>query len=117
MKKISLVEVSVNHPKFVVWIIVILTIICMTQFPKVKIDTNPKNMLPKTSDVRVWNDDVEKTFGLYEDMIVVGIVNEKGVLQKETLGKIQRITDDILKLDGVAARDVTSFPTITNVTA
>lgn len=117
MKKLSLVEFSVNHPKLVVWIIVILTIIFMTQFPKVKIDTNPKNMLPKTSDVRVWNDEVEKTFGLYEDMIVVGISQENGVLNRETLGKIQRITEEILKLKGVATRDVNSFTTITNVTA
>ena len=89
----------------------------MTQFPKMKTDTNPKHMLPDTSEVRVWNDEVDKTFALYEDMIVLGIVNEKSVLNKETLGKVQRITDEILKIKGVAARDVNSFPTITNVTA
>jgi predicted RND superfamily exporter protein len=89
----------------------------MTQFPKMKTDTNPKHMLPATSDVRVWNDEVDKTFALYEDMIVLGIANEKGVLNKETLGKVQRITDEILKIKGVASRDVNSFPTITNVTA
>ncbi|MBI4839079.1 MAG: MMPL family transporter [Nitrospirae bacterium] len=117
MKKFSLVEFSVNHPRLIVFLTIIITFAFMTQFPKVKTDTNPKNMLPKTSDVRVWNDDVERTFGLYEDMIVVGIVNEKGVLNKDTLGKVQRITDEIMKIKGVASRDVNSFPTITNVTA
>ncbi|MBI5408014.1 MAG: MMPL family transporter [Nitrospirae bacterium] len=117
MRKFSLVEFSVNHPKLVVLLTVVITFVFMTQFPKVKTDTNPKNMLPETSDVRVWNDEVEKTFSLYEDMIVVGIVNEKGILNKDTLGKVQRITDDILRIKGVAARDVSSFPTITNVTA
>src|SRR3990170_6453625 len=117
MRKLSLVEFSVEHPKLIVLLAIILTLAFATQFPKMKTDTNPKNMLPATSDVRVWNDEVEKTFGLYEDMIVLGIVNDKGVLNKETLGKIQRITDEILKLKGVAARDVNSFPTITNVTA
>jgi hypothetical protein len=89
----------------------------MTQFPKMKTDTNPKNMLPATSDVRVWNDEVEKTFSLYEDMIALGIVNEKGILNPDTLGKIKRITDEILMIKGVAARDVSSFTTIDNVTA
>jgi predicted RND superfamily exporter protein len=117
MRKISLVEFSVRHPKLIVLLAIIFTIAFMTQFPKMKTDTNPKNMLPATSDVRVWNDEVEKTFNLYEDMIVVGIENEKGILNKETLGKVGRITDEILKLKGVAARDVNSFPTITNVTA
>jgi hypothetical protein len=117
MRRASLVEFSVDHPKLVVSLAILLTIAFTTQFPKMKTDTNPKNMLPETSDVRVWNDEVEKTFSLYEDMIVVGVVNENGILNKETLGKIIRITDEILKISGVAARDVNSFPTITNVSA
>ncbi len=116
MRRFSLVEFSVDHPKLVVVVAVLVTFVFMTQFPKMKTDTNPKNMLPRTSDVRVWNDEVEKTFSLYEDMIVLGIVSEKGILNSETLGKIQRITDKILKVKGVAARDVSSFTTIDNVT-
>lgn len=117
MKKFSLVEFSVEHPKLIVLLTIIITLAFATQFTKIKTDTNPKSMLPETSDVRMWNDEVEKTFSLYEDMIVVGIVNENGILNKDTLGKVQRITNEILKLKGVAARDVNSFPTITNVTA
>jgi predicted RND superfamily exporter protein len=116
MRKFSLVEFSVEHPKLVVVLSVLITMLFMTQFPKMRTDTNPKNMLPATSEVRVWNDEVEKTFGLYEDMIAVGIVNERGILNTDTLGKIGRITDEILKIQGVAARDVSSFTTIDNVT-
>lgn len=115
MRRFSLVEFSVNHPKLVVVLAIILTFAFMTQFPKIKTDTNPKNMLPETSEVRVWNNEVEKTFNLYEDMLALGIVNEGGILNTETLTKIQRITDAILKLKGVAARDVASFTTIDNV--
>jgi len=117
VRKFSLVEFSVEHPKLVVILTVLITMLFMTQFPKIRIDTNPKSMLPATSDVRVWNDEVEKTFGLYEDMIALGIVNEKGILNKDTLASIQRITDEVLKIKGVAARDVSSFTTIDNVTA
>lgn len=117
MRKLSLVEFSIEHPKLVVLLTIILTLVFATQFPKIKTDTNPKNMLPKTSDVRVWNDEVEGTFSLYEDMLVVGVVNENGILNTDTLGKIIRITDEILKIKGVASRDVNSFPTITNVKA
>ena len=117
MRKFSLVEFSVNHPKLVVILSIIITVAFMTQFPKMKTDTNPKHMLPDTSDVRVWNDEVDKTFGLYEDMIVVGVKNEKGIVNTDTLGKIKEITGEIMKIKGVASRDVNSFPTITNVTA
>lgn len=116
MRRLSLVEFSVGHPRLVVILAVLITLVFAAQLPRVRTDTNPKNMLPATSDVRVWNDRVEKTFGLYEDTIALGIVNEKGILNKDTLAGIQRITDEILKIKGVAARDVSSFTTIDNVT-
>ena len=114
--RFSLVEFSVNHPRWVVFLTVLLSLVALTQFPKAKTDTNPKHMLPETSDVRLWNNEVERTFDLYEDMLVLGVVNEQGVLNPETLGRISRITTEILKIEGVAARDVTSFATIDNVT-
>lgn len=117
MKKHYLVEFSVRHPKLVVVIVALITLGFLTQFPKIKTDTNPKNMLPPTSDVRVWNDEVDETFGLYEDMIAVGVVSDEGVLNERTLGKVLRITGEVLRIDGVAARDVNGLPTITNVTA
>ena len=115
--KRGLVDFSVERPRLVVAIVALVTLGFLTQFPRIKTDTNPKNMLPPTSDVRVWNDEVEKTFGLYEDMIAVGIVSDEGVLNRRTLGKVLRITDEVLKVDGVASRDVNGLSTITNVTA
>ena len=117
MTKFSLVEFSIRRPKWVLLLAGLLTLLFLTQFPKIRTDTNPKNMLPQTSDVRVWNDEVDKTFALYEDTIVVGVENDAGVLNRETLGRIARIIDGILGLEGVASRDVNGFTTITNVTA
>src|SRR3989338_3585228 len=117
MKRHVLVNFSVSHPRLVVFFTVLLSLVALSQFPKVKIDTNPKHMLPTTSDVRVWNDEVDRTFALYEDTMVVGVTHEAGVLNQESLGKIFRITGEILKINGVAARDVNTFSTITNVTA
>jgi predicted RND superfamily exporter protein len=117
MFKFSLVEFSIRRPKLVLLLVGLVTLLFLTQFPKIRTDTNPKHMLPDTSDVRVWNDEVDKTFALYEDTIVVGVENDAGVLNRETLGRIARITEGILALDGVASRDVNGFTTITNVTA
>src|SRR3990167_7464328 len=100
MKRFSFTEFYVNHPKIILSGAVLATLAFLAPFPKMKIDTDPKNMLPETSQVRVWNDEVEKTFGLYKDMIVLGIVNELGILNPDTLGKIRRITDAVLKLKG-----------------
>ncbi|KJU84430.1 membrane protein, partial [Candidatus Magnetobacterium bavaricum] len=73
MKKFSLVEFSVDHPKLIVWLCVIISALLMTQLPKIKIDTDPKNMFTETSDVRIWNAAVDKMFNLYENTIVLGI--------------------------------------------
>ncbi|MBI5658157.1 MAG: MMPL family transporter [Nitrosomonadales bacterium] len=117
MFQFSLVEFSLRHPKQVIWATVALVLLFLTQFPRIATDTNPKHMLPENSDVRVWNDEVDRAFALYEDTIVVGVKNDAGVLNRETLARIARITGAILALPGVASRDVNGFTTITNVTA
>src|SRR4030067_625821 len=83
MFKFSLVEFSIRRPKLVIWATVALTLLFLTQFQHIKTDTNPKHMLPENSDVRVWNDEVDKTFALYEDTIVVGVENNAGVVAKD----------------------------------
>jgi predicted RND superfamily exporter protein len=80
MKKNALVEFSIAHPKLILAVVLLLTPAFLAQLPKIQLDTNPKNMLPPTSEVRVWNDSVDQTFGLYEDTIVVGIVHPRGVI-------------------------------------
>ncbi|MBI3752510.1 MAG: MMPL family transporter, partial [Deltaproteobacteria bacterium] len=128
MKRFSLTAFSVVHPRLIIAIIAIITLGFAAQFPKITIDTDPKNMLPATSDVRVYNDSVEKDFSLHNDTIVLGIVNPRtkdfgvgvnknGIFNRTTLEKVAKITDEILKLKGVAVKDVTSFTTIDNVVA
>ncbi len=117
MTKFSLVEFSIRRPKLVMLLVGLLTLMFLTQFPRIRTDTNPKHMLPETSDVRVWNNEVDRGFALYEDTVVVGVENGAGVLNRETLGHIANVTEAILRLDGVATRDVISFTTITNVTS
>jgi hypothetical protein len=116
-KKNALVEFSVAHPRLVIAVVLLLTPLFLVQLPKIKLDTNPKSMLPPTSPVRVWNDSVDRTFGLYEDTIVVGIVHPRSVLNRDTLVKVRDISVAILRVKGVAGRDVSSFTTIDNVTA
>ena len=114
---LKLVEFSVARPRTVITTVVLLTVLFATQFSKIQTDTDPKHMLPATSDVRVYNDKVEEKFDLHSDWIVLGVVNEKGVLNRQTLAKIARLTDEVIKLPGVIARDVIGFTTADNVLA
>src|SRR3972149_10496682 len=105
-----LVELPPPPRRIGVALTLLLTVAFGLQFPKIRIDTDPKNMLPETSQVRRYNDQVESWFGLHPDVIVVGVRNEGGLFNPESLRRIKRITDEIPKLPGVVARDVIRLP-------
>ena len=110
-----LASFSVDHPWLVIGLTVLLTVGFGLQLPKITTDTDPKHMLPATSPVRQYNDQVEREFGLHADNLAVGIVNERGVVNRDTLAHIAELTRQIQKIPGVVVRDVTSFTTIDNV--
>lgn len=113
--KLNLPEWSTNHPRLTIAIVVILSAVFGAWLPRMRTDTDPKNMLPATSDVRVMNDQVDQWFGLHKDMIVVGIVREGGIFDREALRAVERVTTAITGLKGVVSVDVTSFTTADNV--
>jgi predicted RND superfamily exporter protein len=80
-----LTSFSVDHPKLAIGLTLAITAVFCLQLPKITTDTDPKHMLPVTSPVRQYNGQVERDFGLHADNLVVGIVNERGIVNKETL--------------------------------
>lgn len=110
-----LVSLSVRFPKTTLALALGVTVLFGLQFPKIRIDTDPKHMLPDTSAVRVHNDEVERRFSLHPDTIVLGVVNERGLLNPESLRRVAEITDRILALPGVITRDVLGLRTVDEV--
>jgi predicted RND superfamily exporter protein len=98
--------------------LVLLTVVLsVLQFPRLKVDTNPQNMLPKDEFVRVFHDQIKKEFAIY-DFIVLGVVNEdneNGVFNVETLNKVYQITEQIKSIDWVIARELIAFSTKDNI--
>ena len=113
LKKIT--EFSFTHPKPVIGVLVLVTMFFALQFPKIKTDTDPKNMLPATSSVRVYNAKVDELFELHPDVLALGIVNEKGVFNKQTLQLLFELTEKIKEINGVIPEDVTSLTESSNV--
>ena len=107
---------SMDHPKLVIALTLVITCLFLYQFPKANIDTDPENMLETGQPDRIFYDQIKKDFGI-RDMIVLGIIDESGIFRPRTLSKIARITDEILKIDGVIVEDVISFTTTDNVTS
>src|SRR3989338_5717523 len=98
MKKaiMKLVEFSINRPKLVVFLTIIVTLLFAIQFPKIRIDTDPENMLKAEEPIRVFHKNVKKEFGI-EEMIVLRIVRDDGIFHNDSLERIKRISDGILR--------------------
>ncbi len=96
----AMVQTSINRPKLVLWTLVIITLLLSAFMVKVKVDTDPENMLSKDEAVRVFHNLVKKEFNLY-DVVVLGIVNEKnpnGVFNPTSLKHVQTLTDFAMHL-------------------
>lgn len=112
-----LTRFSVERPRLVLVLILAATLLFLVPFPRVRTDTDPKNMLPPTSAVRLSNDEVERLFALHKDVIALGVVNDRGIFNPQTLERIAQITGDILTIPGVVIRDVISLTTVDNILA
>ena len=113
----KIMSLALRHPWRVVWITAVVTLFALVQFPRITVDTDPENMLPDDSPVRVFHRAVKKEFALY-DMVVLGVVDEQnpdGVFNVKTLTDIYALTDDIKKIDGVIARDIIAPSTKDNI--
>ncbi|MBI5287174.1 MAG: MMPL family transporter [Deltaproteobacteria bacterium] len=113
-KILKLTELSVDHPWLIIAIVGIITVILALQFPRIKIDTDPENMLSVDEPIRVFYRQVKKDFGI-EELIVLGIVREDGIFHLDSLERVKRVTDEVLKIKGVISDDVLSLTVTNNV--
>jgi hypothetical protein len=113
MKK-AIVNFSINHPWIVIGLAVVITAFFAAQFPKMTIDTDPQNMLPKDEPVRVFDQEMKEEFNL-SDFIAVGVVVDGGAFTPDVLNRVYAITDEILDIEGVIADDVMAPSTVDDI--
>ncbi len=112
-----LIRFSLDRPWVIVSLLLLAVVAAVFQYPRMKVDTDPENMLREDEFVRVFHHQVKKEFGLY-DFVVLGVVNEEdpnGVFNVETLNKIYHITEGIKKIDGVITREIIAPSTKDNI--
>ncbi|MBD8525244.1 efflux RND transporter permease subunit [Pseudomarimonas arenosa] len=107
---------SVAHPRRVFLLTAVLCLLAMAAMPRVKIDTDPENMLAATQPERVFHNETKRRFALH-DMIVVGQVSQhaEGIYNPQSLAALHRLNAEIAKLDGVIRADLMSLATVDNI--
>ncbi len=115
--KNNIVRFSINHPKMVFVLILLVSLFLAWQIPKITVDTDPENMLSEQQVDRVLHNEIKQRFKL-SDSIVVGMVNESanGVINPESLALIHKLSAQILNIKGVVSQDLMSIDTVDNIT-
>ncbi|MFH1378828.1 MAG: MMPL family transporter [bacterium] len=106
----KIIVFSINRPKTIMLIITAAVIFAAAQLPRIRIDTDPENMLSEKEFVRVFHHQVKQEFSLY-DYMVLGFVNDdhpNGVFNVETLNNIYAATEAIKCIEGVITREIIS---------
>ncbi len=95
-------SLPIRFPAVTLAIVAVLTIAALAQFDGLKWETDARVYFPKDHPAIKYDAYVADVFGA-RDAIIIAIVNEKGVFNKDTLERVARITSKIAKLPGVAA--------------
>ncbi|MBD3296762.1 MAG: MMPL family transporter [Candidatus Omnitrophica bacterium] len=106
----KIIRFCVKRPRAVMLIVGVLVLAGLIQFPKIKVDTNPENMLPGDEPVRVFDHRIKEEFGLY-DFIILGVVNEdapEGVFTPATLKNVYFLSNSIKGIEGVIGHEIIS---------
>lgn len=101
---------SIRHPKTVLGIYAVITVVFMTFFSGIKIDNDPENMLSKDEPARVVHKEFKEEFALH-DTIVIGVVDHsrpEGVFTPGTLASIAAVAEEVGRIEGVIGYDLVS---------
>ncbi|MEE9262670.1 MAG: MMPL family transporter, partial [Dehalococcoidia bacterium] len=104
----GIVELGLRWPRAVLLVAAVITVALGALIYLADIDTDPENMLPSDDPVRVLNRSMRADFGT-RDMLVVGVVDQGGVVTGEHLSAAARLIDDIGRLDRVVPEGIISF--------
>ena len=112
--KRGITEFSIKHPWVVIGIAVLITAFFAIQFPKIKIDTDPQNMLEADEPTRLFHSATKEDFALY-DFIAVGVVAEPTAFTADMLNRIYNITTEIEEIEGVIVEDIMAPSTVDDI--
>ncbi len=110
----GLTNFAIKHPWWVITATVVITAYFAFQFPRMKIDTDPENMLTADEPARVFDRETKENFQLH-DFIAIGVIAEDNAFTVDLLNRIYRITAAIEDIDGVIVDDILAPSTVDDI--
>jgi predicted RND superfamily exporter protein len=109
-----LASFAIRHPWRLIGLATAVTLFFAWQFPRIAIDTDPENMLEADQPDRVVYDAVKRDFGIH-DLLVVGVVDDRGIFRPDPLQRVARLTERIAAIPGVLIDDMVSLSTTDDI--
>lgn len=101
-----------DHPRRIIAIALVCVIVPGLFLPRLRIDSSPEAFLSADDPAVVYREAVRDVFGL-SDPVVILIVRQgpEGVFNPDTLGRLKRLTEQVMRVEGVDAERVLSIAT------
>ena len=90
-----------NHPKLIIIMSILLTVILASGVRNIRIEEDITEMIPKNLPSRQALNELEEIFGGSDVIIVTVANNDETVFNKRTLAKIKALSDSIEILPGI----------------
>lgn len=113
------IALSLEKAKTIYWIMALIALVALVQFPRIEIDTDPENMLPADNPQRVFHNQTKQEFALYDAIVVGAVKNDgdpSGLFNAKELTNVKSLTDYILSIEGVIGHEVMSLSEVDNIT-
>lgn len=99
----------VRHRAAVMLVAVAITVFFFSRIGNLRVVVDPNDNLPQEHPYVVASNEIERTFG-GRNLVVIGVESASGdIFQPAVLDKIQRITDGVLEIPGVIRSNVISL--------
>ncbi|MCP4544959.1 MAG: MMPL family transporter [bacterium] len=112
--KHRLVTFAVEHPKWVMGLAILLTVVMGSFIPRALIDTDPENMLSPDEPVRVTHTRIKEEFSLSE-YLVLGFTGETDLLTPDFTERLGLLVGAIEEMEGVVADDIMAPSTVDDI--
>jgi len=101
-----------DHPKLIILVIGIITLLFAVQMPKLVIDNDVKIFLPKSHISRLNDDKATETFGSSDAILLAVKFNSENIFTAKNIAFIDKLTkkfEDLAKVDEVKSLTNTDF--------
>ncbi len=108
-----LLHFSVHHPRLVLALAFLLTGAAMLFIPRIQLRLDGRSLIPANEPLMAGSDRAAATFDL-KDIVLISLVakGQEGMLTKEGLERIGRVSHELRETGGIVPKTVTSLSTM-----